>query len=62
MRDKTHEDQIIRWANYVKLNSDWKMKLKPFIDAQIINARAKQNKILFLPNGKEKLMKIRKLI
>ena len=61
MRNKTHQDQIERWANHVKSNPDWKKELKPFLDAQIINARKKYKKILELPNGKEKIKKILKV-
>ncbi|MDP2672467.1 MAG: hypothetical protein Q8O84_01500 [Nanoarchaeota archaeon] len=61
MRDKTHKDQIERWAIEVKTNPNWKKELKPFLDAQIINAIIKYKKILSLPNGEEKLNKIRNL-
>ncbi|MEK6823924.1 MAG: hypothetical protein AABY06_02710 [Nanoarchaeota archaeon] len=61
MRDKTHKDQIERWAIEVRENSDWKKELKPFLDAQIINAMIKYKKILSLPDGQEKLNKIRNL-
>ena len=61
MRDKTHLDQIERWAKYVKENPEWKNKLKPFIDSQIIIARRSYNKILLLPNGADKLKRIRNL-
>ena len=34
MRDKTHNEQIERWAIYVKENpNEWKKKVKPFIDS-----------------------------
>ena len=61
MRDETHKDQIERWAREVKTNTNWKKELKPFLDAQIINAIVKYKKILSLPNGKEKLKRIRNL-
>jgi len=39
-RDKSHDDELVRWANYVKENPEkWKAKLKPFLDSQIIIAR-----------------------
>lgn len=34
MRDKTHEDFIERWAEFVKNNSDWKRHQTEFINAQ----------------------------
>ena len=40
MRDKSHNEQIERWAEYVRNNPDkWKAELKPFIDSQILMAR-----------------------
>jgi len=39
-RDKSHDEELVRWANYVKENPEkWKAKLKAFLDAQIIIAR-----------------------
>lgn len=61
MRDKSHKDQIKRWAIEVRENPEWKRELKPFLDAQIINAMLKYKKILALANGEEKLRKIRGL-
>ena len=61
MMDKTHQDQIERWAIEVRKNHDWKKELKSFLDAQIINAIIKYKKILTLPNGEEKLKRIRNL-
>jgi hypothetical protein len=61
MRDKSHGDQIERWARYVKENSDWKQKQKPFINSQIIIARRTYKKLLSLPNGKEKIQRLRKI-
>jgi hypothetical protein len=61
MRDKTHDEQIERWARNVKSNPNWKRDMKPFLDAQIINARESYKKILLLPNGMDKLKRIRGL-
>ena len=61
MRDKTHSEQIERWARHVRGNADWKKQLKPFLDGQIIIARRAYKKILELPNGKEKVRKIKGL-
>lgn len=39
-RDKSHEEELVRWAEYVRENPDkWKEKLKPFLDSQIIIAK-----------------------
>ena len=61
MKDKTHKDQIERWAIEVRQNPSWKKELKPFLDAQIINAIKKYKRILLLPNGEDKLRRIRNL-
>ena len=56
MRDKTHTEQIERWANYVKNNPDkWKSKLQPFLDAQIIMARRFYKNLARIEGGKEKI-------
>jgi len=59
MRDKTHKEQIERWAEYVKNNPDWKKHLKPFLDAQIIMARRFYKRLAETPGGKEKLKLIK---
>lgn len=59
MRDKSHKEQIERWAEYVKKNSDWKKKQKQIIDSQIIIARRMYGKILALKNGEEKIKRLR---
>ncbi len=56
MRDKTHEEQVERWAEYVKSHpNDWKAKLKPFLDAQIIIARRFYKKLAETKEGREKI-------
>lgn len=61
MRDKSHEEQIERWANYVKNNKDWKLKLKPFLDAQIIMARRAYSKLAETESGRKKIIELRKI-
>jgi hypothetical protein len=63
MRDKTHNEQVERWARYVKENPDnWKSQLKPFIDAQIIMARRFYSKLAKTPEGLEKIKRLRNLV
>ena len=53
VRDKSHDEELVRWANFVRENPDkWKAKLKPFLDAQIIIARRfrRENKITIKNN------------
>ncbi len=54
-RDKTHQEQIERWAKYVKENLDWKKKLKPFLDGQIIIARRAYKNLSETEEGKRKI-------
>ena len=56
-----HEEQIVRWANYVKNHRDWKSKLKPFLDAQILMARRFYKKLAQTPDGREKILLLREL-
>lgn len=59
-RDKTHSEQIERWAVYVRENPNkWKSKIKPFFDSQIIMARRFYKKLAETPEGKEKIKKLR---
>lgn len=61
MRDKSHAEQIERWAKYVRENPDWKFKLKSFLDAQIIIARRAYAQILKSENGKKKILRLKNL-
>lgn len=54
-RDKSHQEQIERWAKYVKENQDWKKKLKPFLDGQIIIARRAYKNLSKTEEGKRKI-------
>ncbi|OIO40971.1 hypothetical protein COU56_02010 [Candidatus Pacearchaeota archaeon CG10_big_fil_rev_8_21_14_0_10_31_9] len=57
---KEHKEQIERWANYVRDNpQEWKAKLKPFIDGQIIMARRFYNKLAETSEGREKIKLIK---
>ncbi len=63
MRDKTHIEQVERWALFVKNNPDkWKSKVKDFLDAQIIMSRRFYKKLAETEEGKEKIKKLRKII
>ena len=59
MRDKSHDEQIERWAKFVRENPDkWKKHLKPFLDAQIIMANRFYFKLAESDEGKEKVRKL----
>ncbi len=59
MRDKTHIEQVERWAEYVKNNPDWKSRLKPFLDAQIIMSRRFYSKLQETEAGRKKIRELR---
>jgi len=60
MRDKSHSEQIERWARYVRENPDkWKSKLKPFLDSQIIISQRFYKNLSKTEEGKKKIIKLR---
>ena len=62
MRDKTHEEQIKRWAKFVKDNPlKWKKELKPFLDSQIIMARKFYAKMAETKEGRKKIERLKNL-
>lgn len=62
MRDKTHIEEIERWANFVRENpGKWKAKLKPFLDAQILISRRFYKKLLETEEGRKKLRELRRM-
>jgi hypothetical protein len=61
-RDKTHIEQIERWAEFVRDNPDkWKIKFKEFIDSQIIMSRRFYKKLAETEEGREKIKILRRL-
>ncbi len=63
MRDKTHNEQVIRWAEFVKTHtrSVWIREVGPLIDSQIIMANAFYERLAKTEGGLEKIRKLRKL-
>ena len=62
MRDKTHIEQIERWAEYVRDNpGKWKMKIKDFLDSQIIMSRRFYSKLAETEEGREKIRLLRNI-
>ncbi|MEK6914297.1 MAG: hypothetical protein AABW83_01475 [Nanoarchaeota archaeon] len=60
-RDKTHTEQIERWAEYIKKNPNkWKRKFKDFLDSQIIMSRRFYKKLAETENGKDKIKLLRR--
>lgn len=55
-----HKEQIERWANYVKEHpNEWKLKLKPFLDAQIIIARRAYKQLSESEEGRKSILELR---
>jgi division protein CdvB (Snf7/Vps24/ESCRT-III family) len=62
MRDKTHAEQVERWAEHVKNNQEsWKKELKPFLDSQIIIARRFYKELAKTQEGREKIKLLRRV-
>ena len=60
MRDKSHIEQVERWAEFVRENpNQWKCKLKPFIDSQIMIARRFYKKLSESDEGKEIIQRLK---
>jgi len=52
-------EQVERWAKYVKEHpEEWKKKLKPFLDSQIIIANRFYKKLSETEEGRKKIQKI----
>ncbi len=62
-RDKTHMEQVVRWANFVKNNprSVWIKHAGPLIDAEIIMANRFYERLAKTKGGAEKIEKLREL-
>jgi hypothetical protein len=61
-RDKSHEEQIIRWANFIKNNpNSWQKQHTCFINSQINNANQKYEKLKKMPNGLKIIKELRLL-
>ncbi len=63
MRDKSHADQVERWALFVKNNprSAWSMDLKNLIDSQITKANDFYKYLSKTSKGREKIRRLKKL-
>ncbi|MFH1323548.1 MAG: hypothetical protein ABIH80_06995 [Methanobacteriota archaeon] len=61
MRDRSHSEQVIRWAEYVKKHprSDWIKEVKPLIDSQIIMANNFYARLAKTEGGMGKIRKLR---
>jgi hypothetical protein len=61
MRDKTHMEQVERWALFVKTHprSEWIKHVKPLIDSQINMAERFYRKLKKQKNGMEKIKKLK---
>ena len=62
MRDKSHMEEVERWALFVKTHprSEWKTKLNIFIDAQYDMAKRFYKNLEKTEKGREILERLRK--
>ncbi len=62
MRDKSHEDFIVRWANFVKNDKtrSWKKFHTEFINAQFQKREEFFKRLEKEPGGKEKIRQLKK--
>ena len=60
MSDKTHDEQIERWANYIRNTprSVWKQKFNDFIDAQFDMAEKFYKNLEKTEEGREALDRV----
>ena len=62
MRDKTHMEQVERWARYVKEHpTTWKKEHTQFINAVYEKAWDAIERLSQQPNGKAKIVALREL-
>jgi len=62
-RDKTHMEQVERWAHFVKAHprAVWKKQVGPLIDAQIIMAEKFYARLAKQQGGEEKIKQLKEL-
>jgi len=60
-RDRTHTEQVERWANFVKTHprSVWIKHVGPLVDSQIIMANRFYERLSKTEGGMEKIRKLR---
>ena len=60
-RDRTHAEQVERWANFVKTHprSVWIKQVGPLVDSQIIMANRFYERLSKTEGGLEKIRRLR---
>lgn len=60
-RDRTHAEQVERWANFVKTHprSVWIKQVGPLVDSQIMMANRFYDRLSKTEGGLEKIRKLR---
>jgi len=62
MKDRTHDEQVERWANFVKAYpKEWKREHTQFINSQIEMANSFYERLSKMPGGMEKIRQLRNL-
>lgn len=60
MTDKSHDEQVERWAKYVRDNPKaWKSKFKLFLDAQFVMMKRFYEKLAETEEGKKTILKLK---
>lgn len=58
-KDKSHDEQVKRWAEFCRDNpNEFRKHLIPFLDSQIILARRFYERLLAMEDGKEVIMRL----
>jgi hypothetical protein len=59
MRDKTHEEFVVKWASFVRDNPNkWQNKHTEFINSQILMNKKFLNNLSRSPGGKNKIIEL----
>lgn len=61
MRDKTHDEFIEKWANFVKNNPNWKKQHTEFINSQFEKSERFIKNLIKEKNGRDKIINIYKI-
>ena len=62
MRDGSHDEQIVRWATFIKEKPDkWREQHAAFLNSMIIGANGFYDRLRKMPNGEKIIGELRKL-
>jgi len=63
MRDRTHMEQVEKWAEFCRDNprSVWIKQVKPLVDSQIIMANRFYKRLARTKGGREKIEELKRI-